>query len=107
LLLHAPPSDSSHPERPDRTAAIMARLLATGLVDRCKRVGHGRDGGVCVLGGRAPTTTSRVCVCVFGGDRPCNRSRACSLASGHLSRVSSTLFPGLAAAHDTSCSAHP
>jgi hypothetical protein len=38
LLRHAPPVGSSHPERPDRTAAIMARLRATGLVQRCKRV---------------------------------------------------------------------
>lgn len=39
LLLHAPPADSSHPERPDRTAVIMARLAATGLTQRCRRIG--------------------------------------------------------------------
>jgi hypothetical protein len=48
LLLHAPPTDSSHPERPDRTAAIMARLVATGLVHRCKRVSPINETAVCV-----------------------------------------------------------
>jgi hypothetical protein len=38
LLRHVPPLGSSHPERPDRTAAIMARLHATGLVGRCRKV---------------------------------------------------------------------
>jgi hypothetical protein len=38
LLRHAPPADSSHPERPERAAAVMGRLLATGLAARCKRV---------------------------------------------------------------------
>lgn len=38
LLRHTPPVGSSHPERPDRTAAIVARLHATGLVTRCRRV---------------------------------------------------------------------
>eukprot|EP00775_Hariotina_reticulata_P011278 gene11278-11427_t len=37
LLRHAPPTDSSHPERPERAAAVMGRLMATGLAARCKR----------------------------------------------------------------------
>jgi hypothetical protein len=45
LLRHAPPADSSHPERPERAAAVMARLVATGLAARCRRVSLG---GLCV-----------------------------------------------------------
>jgi hypothetical protein len=44
LLRHAPPADSSHPERPERAAAVMARLVATGLAGRCRRVRAGGQG---------------------------------------------------------------
>lgn len=42
LLSHAPPCDSSHPERPERAAAVVSRLMATGLAQQCKRVSVNR-----------------------------------------------------------------
>eukprot|EP00879_Flechtneria_rotunda_P009380 GHRR01009822.1.p1 GENE.GHRR01009822.1~~GHRR01009822.1.p1 ORF type:complete len:989 (+),score=531.33 GHRR01009822.1:589-3555(+) len=38
LLHHVPPADSIHPERPERAAAVMARLLEAGLAAQCRRV---------------------------------------------------------------------
>lgn len=36
MTLHTEGSFSSHPERPDRVRAVMARLQASGLTDQCQ-----------------------------------------------------------------------
>jgi len=69
LLLHAPPADSSHPERPDRTAVIMARLAATGLTQRCRRVsvcGGGAGGTRGCFGQRTVLCAQVKCMCGWG-----------------------------------------
>ncbi|GBF97132.1 histone deacetylase [Raphidocelis subcapitata] len=38
LLQHRALRSRSHPERPERTSAVMARLAAAGLSDRCRQV---------------------------------------------------------------------
>lgn len=72
LLRHTPPVGSSHPERPDRTAAIVARLHATGLVARCRKV----SARVCVWGVGGLMVLQGACLAFLG---------ACVLGSRLLS----------------------
>lgn len=91
LARHAPPTGSGHPERPQRAVAVMARLAATGLAARCRRVRCGcmyacmraRRVRSCR---RAPATLHKApncCHCCVALQVPCRPALRAELALVH------------------------
>lgn len=81
LLRHCPPGDSSHPERPERAAAVMARLAATGLAGRCRRVRGGAGGRCSSRGNRHAWVRHTACRLEAGAVLPLLAGRVASKQS--------------------------